>query len=149
VLATSFDDLQKRVEAQSQQTTQQQQKLTEMRTRIASLSDAHTLKNAPRLAAAVATQARLSTRLLSLARHLHLLIPSLRASALSSEEEALRVLLQELEGALRSGSLVGKMNELWARTSALRAAQAGIGADRTQWAVVDEDGLAELVQVCC
>ena len=71
-------------------------------------------------------------------------IPALRASALSPEEEALRAKLEEAEEALRTGRVVGRMNELWALLGTLKAAR---GAAQTQWAVVDEDGLARLVQV--
>jgi nuclear pore complex protein Nup54 len=112
------------------------------------LTDAHALKNAPRLGQALAAQSRLAARLRALARHLHLLIPSLRAAALVPEEEALRVKLQEIESVLRSAALVGKMNELWAMTNALKNARDGPAAERTRWAVVDEEGLAQLVQVC-
>ncbi|KZV62284.1 hypothetical protein PENSPDRAFT_692653 [Peniophora sp. CONT] len=144
VLATSFDDLQKRVDAQSQQSSAHQEKLGELRQRLAGLSDAHALKNAPRLAAAANAQAQLARRLLALVQHLHLLIPALRASALSPEEEALRAKLEEAEEALRTGRVVGRMNELWALLGTLKAAR---GAAQTQWAVVDEDGLARLVQI--
>ena len=89
-------------------------------------------------------QAQLARRLLALVQHLHLLIPALRASALSPEEEALRAKLEEAEEALRTGRVVGRMNELWALLGTLKAAR---GAAQTQWAVVDEDGLARLVQV--
>ncbi|KAI0027198.1 nucleoporin complex subunit 54-domain-containing protein [Vararia minispora EC-137] len=148
VLATSFDDLQKRVEAQAQQATLQQERTAETRKRIAALSDAHALKNAPRLAQAVATQARLAARLRAVAQHLHLLIPTLRSTPLSQEEEELRIRLQEIESVLRSGTLVGKMNELWARANALRSA--GVGSadrERMRWTVVDEEGLKQLVQI--
>jgi len=79
-----------------------------------------------------------------LVQHLHLLIPALRASALSPEEETLRAKLEEIEGALRAGRLVGRMNELWALLGTLKASR---GAAATQWAVVDEDGLSRLVQI--
>ena len=68
-------------------------------------------------------QAQLARRLLALVQHLHLLIPALRASALSPEEEALRAKLEEAEEALRTGRVVGRMNELWALLGTLKAAR--------------------------
>jgi hypothetical protein len=45
----------------------------------------------------------------------------------------------------------GKLNELWAVVGALlngaRGGREGIGG--TEWAVVDEEGLAQIAQVCC
>jgi nuclear pore complex protein Nup54 len=89
--------------------------------------------------------------LLKLIQHLHLLIPALRSSAIRPEEEALRVRLEEIEEEVRRGRLRGKLNELWAVVGALvngaRGGKEG-GGSGTEWAVVDEDGLAQIAQVC-
>ncbi|KAI0058469.1 hypothetical protein BV25DRAFT_1239656 [Artomyces pyxidatus] len=154
VLATSFDDLQKRVEAQTQQATAHQEKLKEIRSRIEKLSERHDMSNAARLNKATAAQAQLTHRLLKLVQHLHLLIPALRSSSIRPEEEALRAVLEEIDGEIRRpggmGRIVGKLNELWALVGALNAMRSGHSrgvSDGVEWAVVDEDGLNQIVQI--
>jgi nuclear pore complex protein Nup54 len=156
VLATSFDDLQKRVEAQTQQATAHQEKLKEIRARIEKLSERHALTNAPRLQKLASAQAQLTHRLLRLVQHLHLLIPALRSSSIRPEEEALRAALEEIDGEIRRpggmGRIVGKLNELWAlvgAVNAMRGANSKGSTDGVGWAVVDEEGLNQIVQVWC
>lgn len=155
VLATSFDDLQRRVEAQTQQATGHQEKLKEIRARIEKLSERHVLANAPRLQKLGTGQAQLSHRLLRLVQHLHLLIPALRSSSIRPEEEALRAALEEIDGEIRRpggmGRIVGKLNELWAlvgAVNAMRGANSKGSTDGVEWAVVDDEGLNQIVQVC-
>ena len=156
VLATSFDDLQKRVEAQANQASLHQQKLKELQSQIEKLSEQHELSNASRLHRATSAQMQLTHRLLKLVQHLHLLIPALRSSSIRPEEEALRAALEEIDGEIRRpggmSRIVGKLNELWAVVGALSAVRGGNSrlngsADRVSWAVVDEDGLNHIVQV--
>jgi nuclear pore complex protein Nup54 len=154
VLATSFDDLQKRVEAQTQQATAHQEKLKEIRARIEKLSERHVLANAPRLQKLGSAQVQLSHRLLRLVQHLHLLIPALRSSSIRPEEETLRAALEEIDGEIRRpggmGRIVGKLNELWAlvgAVNAMRGANSKGNTDGVEWAVVDEEGLNQIVQV--
>jgi len=154
VLATSFDDLQKRVEAQTQQATAHQEKLKEIRARIEKLSERHVLANAPRLQKLGSAQIQLSHRLLRLVQHLHLLIPALRSSSIRPEEEALRAALEEIDGEIRRpggmGRIVGKLNELWAlvgAVNAMRGANSKGNTDGVEWAVVDEEGLNQIVQI--
>ena len=154
VLATSFDDLQKRVEAQAQQATAQQERLKEIRARIEKASERHVLSNAPRLQKLASAQAQLTHRLLRLVQHLHLLIPALRSSSIRPEEEALRAALEEIDGEIRRpggmGRIVGKLNELWALVGAVnatRGANSKGSTDGVEWAVVDEEGLNQIVQV--
>lgn len=154
VLATSFDDLQKRIEAQTQQATGHQEKLKEIRARIEKLSERHVLANAPRLQKLASAQIQLSHRLLRLVQHLHLLIPALRSSSIRPEEEALRAALEEIDGEIRRpggmGRIVGKLNELWAlvgAVNAMRGANSKGSTDGVEWAVVDEDGLNQIVQI--
>ena len=89
-------------------------------------------------------------------QHLHLLVPALRSSALRPEEEALRAALEEVDEEVRrpggTGRIRGKLNELWALVGAVAAARerdrrGGGGGGGVEWAVVDEDGLAQLAQV--
>ncbi|KAH9993310.1 nucleoporin complex subunit 54-domain-containing protein [Russula compacta] len=154
VLATSFDDLQRRVEAQTQQATGHQEKLKEIRARIEKLSERHVLANAPRLQKLGSAQAQLSHRLLRLVQHLHLLIPALRSSSIRPEEEALRAALEEIDGEIRRpggmGRIVGKLNELWAlvgAVNAMRGASSKGSTDGVEWAVVDDEGLNQIVQI--
>ncbi|KAI0305093.1 nucleoporin complex subunit 54-domain-containing protein, partial [Multifurca ochricompacta] len=154
VLATGFDDLQKRVEAQTQQATAHQDKLREIRARIEKLSERHVLTNAPRLQKLANAQAQLTLRLLRLVQHLHLLIPALRSSSIRPEEEALRAALEEIDGEIRRpggmGRIIGKLNELWAlvgAVNAMRGATSKGSTDGVEWAVVDEEGLNQIVQI--
>ena len=153
-MATSFDDLQKRVEAQAQQATAQQERLKEIRARIEKASERHVLSNAPRLQKLASAQAQLTHRLLRLVQHLHLLIPALRSSSIRPEEEALRAALEEIDGEIRRpggmGRIIGKLNELWALVGAVnatRGANSKGSTDGVEWAVVDEEGLNQIVQV--
>ncbi|EKM78316.1 hypothetical protein AGABI1DRAFT_121430 [Agaricus bisporus var. burnettii JB137-S8] len=147
VLAIGFDDLRTRVEAQNKKSTEHQQYLNELKTRLESLATQHTLSNSSRLLKAVLAQTQLTQRLLKFVQHLHLLIPSVRSSSIRPEEEQLRSSLEELEEELRRGRMKGKLNELWAHLGAVNAskerARVGVG----EWAVVDEDGLAHLTQI--
>jgi nuclear pore complex protein Nup54 len=67
------------------------------------------------------------------------------------EEEGLRGRLEEIEEELRRGRVKGKLNEMWALLGAVGAfmergrgdGQGGPG----EWAVVDEEGLAQITQV--
>ena len=153
-MATGFDDVQKRVEAQAQQATAQQERLKEIRARIEKASERHVLSNAPRLQKLASAQAQLTHRLLRLVQHLHLLIPALRSSSIRPEEEVLRAALEEIDGEIRRpggmGRIIGKLNELWALVGAVnatRGANSKGSTDGVEWAVVDEEGLNQIVQV--
>ncbi|THH19341.1 hypothetical protein EW146_g1812 [Bondarzewia mesenterica] len=154
VLATSFDDLQKRVEAQAEQANMHQQKLKELKSRIEKLSERHDLSNASRLHKAASVQTQITQRLLQLVQHLHLLIPTLRSSTIRPEEEALRITLEDIDSEIRRpggmSRIVGKLNELWAVVGAINAVHGGnarlSGTAEVSWAVVDEDGLNQIVQ---
>jgi nuclear pore complex protein Nup54 len=105
----------------------------------------------------------LTHRLLKLVQHLHLLIPSVRSSAINENEEALRGTLEEVvsevgvSGSSRSnnevlskGRLKSKLGELWAVIGALKAREQSLNATiggNGEWKVVDEDGLARIAQV--
>ncbi|KAI0772999.1 nucleoporin complex subunit 54-domain-containing protein [Trametes elegans] len=152
VIATGFDDLQKRVEAQTQQAAAHQEKLKELQQRIAALTQRHQLSNASRLQRASALQTQLTHRVIKLVQHLHLLIPALRSSALRPEEEALRTVLEEIDDEVRrpggTGRIRGKLNELWALVGAVSAArERDRKASGVEWTVVDEDGLAQIAQI--
>lgn len=156
VLATSFDDLHLRVQGQMERAAAHTQSLTGLQKRIAELSSSHALSTSPRLNKALAAQTQLTHRLLKLVTHLHLLIPALRSSAIRPEEEALRGALEEMDAEILSrkanavggmGRLVAKLNEMWAVVGALNAMKNGNEEQGVSWAVVDEDGLNQIVQV--
>ncbi|EIN14470.1 hypothetical protein PUNSTDRAFT_110559 [Punctularia strigosozonata HHB-11173 SS5] len=153
VLAVGFDDLQTRVEAQTQQATSHQERLKELQTRIKALAQRHELSNSVRLQKAAKMQVQLQQRLLRLAQHLHLLIPSLRSSSIRPEEEALRAALEEIDEEIRRpgglSRLQGRLSELWAALNSVLVARqrAGKNGDSSQWAVVDDEGLAQIAQI--
>ncbi|KAF9554978.1 hypothetical protein CPC08DRAFT_737499 [Agrocybe pediades] len=171
VIAIGFDDLRARIDAQSSQSSLQLQKIADLQSRLSALRTQHAISNASRLLRAAATQTQVVQRLMRFIQHLHLLIPSMRSSALRPEEEALRGKLEELEEEMRRGRVKGRLNELWAvigaiSASADRASGAGGGGGASggdlsasmldggagggapgEWAVVDEEGLAQIAQI--
>jgi nuclear pore complex protein Nup54 len=98
-------------------------------------------------------QTQLTQRIMRVVQHLHLLIPSVRSSALRPEEEVLRGKLEEIEEEMRRGRVKGRLNELWALIGAVGAGVekagggSGGGGAAGEWAVVDEDGLAQIAQI--
>lgn len=81
-------------------------------------------------------------------QHLHLLIPSIRSSSIRPEEEQLRGKLEEIEDEVKKGRIKGKLNELWALLGAVSASRERVkGGASGDWAVVDEDGLAQIAHV--
>ncbi|KAF8888866.1 nucleoporin complex subunit 54-domain-containing protein [Infundibulicybe gibba] len=154
VIATGFEDLRERVDAQTGQAARHQEKLNELKTRLQNLQERHTVSNASRLLRASAQQTHLTQRLLAFIQHLHLLIPSVRSSSIRPEEERLRGTLEQLEDEVRRGRLKGKLNELWALVGAVNAARQRAGAGGStgtggggEWAVVDEEGLAQIAGI--
>lgn len=134
----------------------------ELNKRIKALSDSHTLTNAGRIRRLTTLQSQLNQRLVGLAQHLHLVIPALRSSSIRPEEEALRTKLEELEMELRrpggsggsgvgGGRQKGKLNELWALIGVVQASREREGntdgGNKTEWTVVDPDGLQRIIQV--
>ena len=150
VIGVGFDDLRARVDAQTSQSTSHLQKLKDIQSRLDALRNQHAVSNISRLLRATALQTQLTQRVMHLIQHLHLLIPSIRSSALRSEEEALRGKLEELEEELRRGRIKGRLNELWALIGAIGAGgkrNSGGSGSEGEWAVVDEEGLAQVAQI--
>lgn len=83
------------------------------------------------------------------------MIPALRSSSIRPEEEALRAALEEIDEEIRRpggmGRMRGKLNELWALVGAVSAARErdrkGGSDGNVEWAVVDDEGLAQIAQV--
>ncbi|KAJ7611787.1 nucleoporin complex subunit 54-domain-containing protein [Roridomyces roridus] len=154
-IAVGFDDLRQRVDAQGQQASWQLERLKELKTRLESLSSTQH-QNSARLARLAASQTQLMHQLLSLAAHLHLLVPSLRSSGIRVEEEELRGWLEELREEIGSGTpghghsggrMRGKLGELWALVGAIGAQQQKQHQQHGEWKVVDEDGLSRIAQI--
>jgi nuclear pore complex protein Nup54 len=55
--------------------------------------------------------------------------------------------LEGIEEDIKAGRLRGKMNELWALIGAVNASKEQMEG-RREWAVVDEEGLQHITQVC-
>ncbi|KAG5644492.1 hypothetical protein DXG03_008319 [Asterophora parasitica] len=153
VVATGFDDLRERVDAQSRQVEQQKERLKDLTTRLDALAERHSLSNTARLQRAASHQTQLTQRLLAFVQHLHLLIPAIRSSSIRPEEEQLRGQLEDIEEEVRRGRIRGKLNELWALVGAVNAASerggngGNGGSGQGEWAVVDEEGLAQIAQI--
>ncbi len=103
----------------------------------------------------MALQVQLNQRLVRLVQHLHLLIPSIRSSSIRPEEEALQSVLESFEEEIRRpggvGRLKGKLGEFWAIIGSIEAArerERKKGESAVEWAVVDQEGLQNLTQVC-
>ena len=150
VIAVGWDDLRARIEAQTSQSAAHIQKLNEVQSRLSGLQTQHSVTNTSRLLRAMSMQTQLIQRVMRLAQHLHLLIPSIRSSALRPEEEALRGKLEESQEEMRRARVKGRLNELWALIGALGAGVEKAGASGGaggEWAVVDEEGLAHIAQI--
>ena len=117
VIAIGFDDLRDRVDAQNQQASEHTKKLADLKSRLEALTIAHSISNSTRLLRASGKQTQIVHRL----QHLHLLIPSVRSSAIRPEEEEMRGKLEEIEDELRKGRVKGRLNELWALPGAVNA----------------------------
>ncbi|KAF9484037.1 hypothetical protein BDN70DRAFT_872935 [Pholiota conissans] len=154
VMAVGFDDLRARFDAQTSVSDSHNQKLTEVRSRLATLNTQHSVGNASRILRAAVVQTQLAQRVMRFVQHLHLLIPAIRSSALRPEEEKLRGILEELEEEMRRERVKSRLNELWALIGAVGASVerssgggAAGGTGGGEWAVVDEEGLAQIAQI--
>ncbi|KAF8646620.1 hypothetical protein AX16_007121 [Volvariella volvacea WC 439] len=160
VIANGFDDIRERVKGQTDTATKQEAIFKELKARLDALQEKHAVNNISRLQRAQYQQTQIIQRMLAFIQHLHLLIPALRSSAMRPEEELLRTKLEEIEEELRKGRMKEKLNELWALTGAVNASRQyggygrGVGAGGLQsstsggeWAVVDEEGLAQIAAI--
>ncbi|KAG8691176.1 hypothetical protein FRC09_011701 [Ceratobasidium sp. 395] len=150
-LALGFDDLKKRVTSQQAQSTAHMAALSALRTRLANLTQKHAESHTTRLARTAQQHTELARRVRSLARQLHMLIPSVRRSALGPEEDELRRRLGALEEGAGMARMGARMNELWAAVGSVqamreRAKREGAGS-AVEWAVVDEEGLANIATI--
>lgn len=151
VIANGFDDLRQRVDGQTQQATAHKGNIKDLQKRLADLSTQHSTNTISRLARFSQTQIQLAQRIMALAQHLHLLIPTVRSSAIRPEEEELSAKIESIEEEVRGGKgkMKAKLDELWAVFGALKAREEGIRERRNSgdWKVVDEEGLARIAQI--
>ncbi|KAG9089350.1 hypothetical protein FRC07_012353, partial [Ceratobasidium sp. 392] len=150
-LALGFDDLKKRVASQQTQSTAHLAALSALKAKVGNLTQKHAESHAPRVARAAQQHTELARRVRGLARQLHMLIPSVRRSALGPEEDELRRRLGGLEESAGMARMAARMNELWAAVGSVqamreRARREGAGS-AVEWAVVDEEGLANIATI--
>ncbi|KAF8625065.1 hypothetical protein AX15_005547 [Amanita polypyramis BW_CC] len=149
VIAIGLNDLRERVDAQTKQAEKHQTQVKDLKARMDTLNEQHTLSNLPRLLRAASQQTQIQQRLMRFIQHLHLLIPTLRSSSIRPEEEQLRGRLEEIEEEVKRSRLKPKLNELWALLGAINASRGGTkNANNTgEWAVVDEEGMTQIAQI--
>ncbi|KAK0469240.1 nucleoporin complex subunit 54-domain-containing protein [Desarmillaria tabescens] len=150
VIANGFDDLRQRVDGQSEQATAHKGNIKDLQKRLADLQTQHSTNTISRLARFSQTQIQLAQRIMALVQHLHLLIPTVRSSAIRPEEEELFAKIESIEEEVRGGKgkMKAKLDELWAVFGALKAREEGIRERRNagDWKV-DEEGLARIAQI--
>lgn len=168
VLAIGFPDLKTRLAAQEGEATRQSSHLKTINERISALEQKHSLSDSVRTSAAMKRQAALHHRIVSIARKSHVLIPSLRGTNVTKEEEALRSKLEACEAELESaggseggglsggagatsGRLRARVNELWSMLGAVKTRREMLEQEgrkpSVEWAVVDERGVQEVANV--
>lgn len=175
VLAVGYSDLKSRVEAQEAEVTRQSEHLKRIMERVSFLEQKHNLSDSVRASAAIKRQAALHHRVMGIARKSHILVPVLKGSSITKEEEALRAKLEACEAELESagavatfggsdqsvalygreststGRLRARVNELWVALGAVKAKREMLEREGRkagiEWAVVDERGLEEVASI--
>ncbi|CAO1617577.1 unnamed protein product [Parajaminaea phylloscopi] len=176
VLAVGFSDLKTRVEGQESEATRQTEHLRTISERLSALEQKHNLSDGVRASAAVKRQAALHHRVMALARKSHILVPALKGSSVTKEEESLRVKLEaceaELEnsttssggfgtsppagqhygsGSSNTGRLRARVNELWVALGAVKARREMLEREGrkpgVEWAIVDEAGVEQVTNI--
>lgn len=147
-----MDDLRRRADVSKAQAYTHIAKLQELSKKNSELLTSHTTRTAPQLTQVMHTHVHLVHRITMLARHLHLLIPTVRSSTMRGGEEKLRAALEAMEGELRKpgglGRVDGRVGELWGAVNRAKVAYGnGKKGGEDSWAVGDEDGLKELAKV--
>lgn len=149
-IAIGFPAVQSRLDSQARQSLAHQNLLAEIHTHLESLSQTHSLTTSLRTLRAQQTAQALTARLAALVARLSALGPNRNASVRRDEDE-LRVGLEKCQAEVRS--LRDRGNELWSGVGALKARKNDFGAAAAgaqggqEWAVVDEEGLAQVLEV--
>lgn len=143
-LALGFPSIQKRINAQSQLAQSHLSTLSEIHTHLSTLSSQHSLTSSLRTLRASNTAAALSSRLLNVVAKISALSPN-RGTGIRKEEDSLRVDLEGMKNEIESGK--SRVNELWSGVGALRARRGEGGEGEIEWAVADEEGLRQILEV--
>lgn len=127
VLGVGFSDLQTRVNGQQQQIFAYRTRIHEVADKLKELGDRHLLHAAPKVDVARRRHIELSQRALELAARVQVL--RCRGYALRPEEEQLRTKLAELQKRLRNPETFGRVDEIWAKMTLIRAKQRTVEQD--------------------
>lgn len=171
VLAIGFNDLHSRVAGQERETERQAGHLKTIMERLSAIEQKQSLSHSVRAQAALKRQSALHHRVVGIAKKSHVLVPALRGSAVTREEEQLRLKLEtcqaELGGSNGAGGMNGqsamgsstaatsrlraRVNEMWAVLGAVKAKREALERQgkkaSVEWAVVDEDGAQQVTNV--
>ncbi|GAA5971838.1 hypothetical protein JCM3765_006611 [Sporobolomyces pararoseus] len=158
-IAIGFSSLQKRIESQQRQTQSHQSLLSEIHSHLSQLSSTHSLTTSLRVLRAQQTSLHLLSRLTLLISKSSSLSPS-RNQSLKKDEENLRILLESFKNQVEF--LKTKSQELWTGVGMMRSrkkemdqlmgvggsgGQGGQGGGGGGWAVVDEQGFNQILEV--
>ncbi|SCV70810.1 BQ2448_3572 [Microbotryum intermedium] len=142
-IAIGFAAIQTRIESQQKQALAHQALLGEIRAHLSELSSTHSLVTSLRTLRATQTATALQARILALVAKVSALTPSRNASV-RSEEDAMRVRLESMAGDAERAQ--GRANELWSGVGAVKARKQALAGER-EWAVVDEEGLRQVLEI--
>ncbi|TIC66253.1 hypothetical protein E3Q02_01902 [Wallemia mellicola] len=146
--AFGFDDVQKRVHAQGRQATAHLVRLSELQEKLRKMMLNTSLSHHPRLQRAAQMHAQISARILRIVKHLHVLLPTVRASSVRADEEKLAVEYENINNTVQKARIAGRVNELWALVGALKSRkEEGAASVTGSWTVVDQDGMNELQDI--
>lgn len=118
VLAIGFEDIQKRITSQEQQTAAYRLRMHEVVKKLTELANVHELSTSVRVQEAQIKHIELSRRSLNLA--IKVQIVKSRGYSLRPEEERLKTRLLELSKRLNDPAVFGRINEIWARMTLIR-----------------------------
>jgi nuclear pore complex protein Nup54 len=142
-LAIGFPSIQKRVEGQHRMTLAHQASLSEISSHLTTLSSTHSLETSLRTLKASQTSLVLAERLMRLIAKTSA-IGSNRNTGVRKEEEELRIGLEGMLKGVEQGK--ERVGELWSRVGQLKARKV-VEGERIEWAVADEDGLRQILEV--
>lgn len=118
VLAVGFTDLQKRMATQEQQVDSYRARIHELNNKLNELTSRHDLNTTVKIAEMQAKHAELAHKTLKLAVKAQVLRN--RGLVLRNDEEGLKEKLEKLSSNLEDPAIYGRINEIWARMTALR-----------------------------
>ncbi|KAK4047920.1 hypothetical protein OIV83_005104 [Microbotryomycetes sp. JL201] len=169
-IAIGFPAVKQRIEHQQRLSDTHQQLLDDIHEHLAKLGRTHSLETSLRVLRAQQASVALGARLMKLVAKASPLVNaaggsgsgglsdsslggSSAGSSLSRKEEELRIELDRLSGLAER--IKTRTNEMWSGVGSLKAAKAGsmskssthAGTDGVEWAVVDEQGLKQVLDI--